>query len=261
MERRYFKEYYHLERKNWWFTVRRKILKERVAHLLGNPQNLSILNTGAATGSTSEMLTAFGNVVSLEYDAECCAFTREFMSPPMVLGSILDLPFGSESFDLVCAFDVIEHVEDDAKAVAEMYRVCKPGGYLAITVPAYMFLWGDHDIINQHYRRYTMPQLENLLAGSRGRIIYRSYFNSVLFLPIALFRVGMKLWKGIQPTKKSHTEASSDHEVLGTDGFFNKLFAGIFSIDRHLLKLGVRFPAGVSIMLFFKKDDTKTGAV
>jgi ubiquinone/menaquinone biosynthesis C-methylase UbiE len=127
MERTYYKEYYHLERKNWWFIVRRKILQERISKLLNHPKNLEILNAGAATGSTSEMLAAFGNVISLEYDEECCLFTKEILATPLVQGSILELPFADKQFDLVCAFDVIEHVEDDARAVAEMYRVCKPG--------------------------------------------------------------------------------------------------------------------------------------
>jgi SAM-dependent methyltransferase len=259
MERTYYKEYYHLERKNWWFIVRRKILQERISRLLNNPKDLEILNAGAATGSTSEMLSVFGNVVSLEYDEECCRFTREILTTPLVQGSILEMPFAGEHFDLVCAFDVIEHVEDDAVAVAEMYRVCKPGGYVAITVPAYMFLWGQHDVINQHYRRYTIKQLKTLAGQHNGKIIYTTYFNSGLFIPIAAFRILMRMVEKINIRKKQ--DASSDHEVFGTEGFFNKLLSGIFSIDRILLKCGVRFPMGVSIMLFFKKDEIKATAV
>lgn len=252
MERTYFNEYYHLERKNWWFLVRRKILHERIKKLLGSPKGISILNAGAATGSTSEMLSSFGNTISLEYDEECCRFTKEVLATPMVHGSILELPFENESFDLVCAFDVIEHVEDDHKAIGEMYRVCKPGGHLAITVPAYMFLWGKHDVVNQHYRRYTIKQLKKLVHEQNGKIIYTTYFNSVLFIPIALFRVTMRLFEKSGNNNKQ--QESSDHNIFGTEGPFNKLLAGLFSIDRYLLKWGFRFPAGVSIMLFFKKN-------
>jgi SAM-dependent methyltransferase len=259
MERTYYKEYYHLERKNWWFIVRQRILQERISRLLDNPQGLEILNAGAATGSTSEMLSVFGNVMSLEYDEECCRFTKEILSTPLVQGSILELPFADGHFDLVCAFDVIEHVEDDARAVAEMYRVCKPGGYIAITVPAYMFLWGQHDVINQHYRRYTMKQLKMLVEKQRGNIVYETYFNSGLFIPIAGFRVLMRLIEKVNFKKRQ--KVSSDHEVFGTEGFFNKLLSGIFSIDRYLLKWGIRFPMGVSIMLFFKKDEEKVKTV
>ena len=189
MDQQYFKEYYHLERVNWWFTVRRRILRDRIHRQLQSPKGIQSLNIGAATGTTSDMLTEFGEVMSVEYDQECCAFTKTFLSSPLIQGSITELPFENNSYDLVCAFDVIEHVADDAKAVEEMMRVCKPGGHIAITVPAYAFLWGEHDEINQHFRRYTKTELLKLLKNHKGKIVYQTYFNSVLFIPIAAFRL------------------------------------------------------------------------
>ena len=252
MDKAYFKEYYNLERKNWWFTVRRKILSERIDHILQHPEGISSLNVGAATGTTSDMLTAFGKVMSVEYDEDCCKFTESFLSTPIIQGSITELPFDNESFDLVCAFDVIEHVADDQKAVEELYRVCKTGGYIALTVPAYQFLWGPHDVVNQHFRRYTMKVLTALLATHSGTIVYKTYYNSILFIPIAIFRLLTRLANIFR--KKKEIPASSDHEVFGTDGFFNSILASLFSIDYYLLKLGIRFPAGVSVILFFKKQ-------
>lgn len=252
MDQQYFKEYYHLERVNWWFTVRRRILRDRIHRQLQSPKGIQSLNIGAATGTTSDMLTEFGEVMSVEYDQECCDYTKTFLKTPLIQGSITDLPFSNNSYDLVCAFDVIEHVEDDAKAVEEMMRVCKPGGYIAITVPAYAFLWGEHDVINQHFRRYTKTGLLKLLKNHPGKIVYQTYFNSILFLPIAAFRLLARGTSQLKGPKKETVE--SDHAIFGTEGFFNDLLAGIFSIDYFLLKWGFRFPAGVSIMVFFKKD-------
>lgn len=252
MEQSYFKEYYQLERENWWFTVRREILEERITHLLSNPTNISSLNIGAATGSTSDMLTRFGEVMSVEYDENCYQFTKSFLSTPIIQGSITELPFENNQYDLVCAFDVIEHVEDDVKAIDEMIRVCKPGGYIAITVPAYMFLWGPHDLVNHHFRRYTLKQLTTLIQQHPGSIIYTTYFNSLLFIPIAAFRIIAKWIESIKG--KTASIGQSDHGILGTNGIFNDLLAAIFKIDYYLLKWGIRFPSGVSIMLFFKKQ-------
>lgn len=252
MDQQYFEEYYHLERVNWWFTVRRKILSERINHLLNQPKGMQSLNIGAATGTTSDMLTDFGEVMSVEYDAQCCNYTKTFLSTPIIQGSITELPFANDSYDLVCAFDVIEHVEEDGKAIAEMIRVCKPGGHIAITVPAYMFLWGSHDLVNHHYRRYTLQQLTRLIHQHQGDIIYKTYFNSILFIPIAAFRIVTQLIEKIKG--KTSTIAQSDHTILGTNGFFNSLLAGIFKIDYYLLKWGIRFPFGVSIMIFFQKQ-------
>ncbi|MDP1843180.1 MAG: methyltransferase domain-containing protein [Sediminibacterium sp.] len=255
MEQSYFKEYYQLERVNWWFIVRRKILAERIGTLLNHPTRISSLNVGAATGTTSDMLTQFGEVMSVEYDEDCCKFTQPILSTPLIQGSITELPFENDQYDLVCAFDVIEHVEDDQKAINELFRVCKPGGHIAITVPAYAFLWGPHDVINQHFRRYTLPGLLQLFNKQKGRIIYKTYFNSILFLPIAIFRVAAKLFKSVSVTPSE--KGNSDHEIFGTAGFFNSLLAGLFNIDYHLLKHHIRFPAGVSIMVFFKKEELK----
>ncbi|PJE46664.1 MAG: hypothetical protein CUR34_08535 [Sediminibacterium sp.] len=251
MDQQYFKEYYHLERVNWWFTVRRRILRDRIHRQLQSPKGIQSLNIGAATGTTSDMLTEFGEVMSVEYDQECCDFTKTFLSTPLIQGSITELPFENNSYDLVCAFDVIEHVADDTKAVEEMMRVCKPGGHVAITVPAYAFLWGEHDEINQHFRRYTKTELLKLLKKHKGKIVYHTYFNSLLFIPIAVFRLLATGLSKLRGAKKKTVE--SDHAIFGTEGFFNNLLAGIFSIDYYLLKWGFRFPAGVSIMVFFKK--------
>lgn len=203
MDQSYFKEYYQLERVNWWFTIRRKILAERIGNLLNNPTNLQSLNIGAATGTTSDMLTEFGEVMSVEFDEACCDFTKTFLSTPIIQGSILELPFENESYDLVTAFDVIEHVADDVTSINEMYRVCKPGGHIVITVPAYQFLWGQHDVINQHYRRYTLTQLLNLLQQKNGKVIYKTYFNSILFIPISIFRLAARGCRKILGKKKT----------------------------------------------------------
>lgn len=252
MDRAYYNEYYNLERLNWWFTIRRKILSERISLILGKPTQLHSLNIGAATGSTSDMLKEFGDVMSIEFDQECCDFTKTFLTTPIIQGSILELPFENECYDLVTAFDVIEHVEDDVKSIDEMYRVCKPGGYIVITVPAYQFLWSEHDVVNHHYRRYTLNQLLHLLENKDGKIIYKTYFNSILFFPIVFFRL---LTSGLKKVfKNNEAESKSDSNVFGTKGFFNNFLSSIFKIDYYLLKWGFRFPAGVSIMLFFKKN-------
>src|SRR5690606_6783902 len=122
----------------------------------------------------------FGKVTSLEYDADCCAFTREKTGLEIIQGSVLELPFADNSFDLVCAFDIIEHVENDQKAVEEMLRVLKPGGSICVTVPAFMSLWTKHDDINLHFRRYRKEGLESLFNKAKGGIGQCFYFNSFL---------------------------------------------------------------------------------
>ena len=125
MDKNYYKEYYHLERSHWWFQARAHILMSHLKRILPPKKDLKILNVGAATGRSSELLMQFGEVMSVEYDKECFDFVAQNLKIPIVKGSILELPFEAEAFDLVCAFDVIEHVNDDYLAVMEMRRVCK----------------------------------------------------------------------------------------------------------------------------------------
>lgn len=254
MDQAYYKAYYHLERKHWWFLVRKKIIAERIRTLLHRPSNIKSLNVGAATGATSDMLAEFGSVMSIEYDAACTEFAKTYMTTTIEQGSILELPFEANQYDLVAALDVIEHVEDHQLAVQELWRVCKPGGHIAITVPAYAFLWSEHDVINHHFRRYTRNELTSLFQHLPGKLSYQTYYNSFLFLPIAAYRLlmnGWKKWRG----NSSKSEVKYDYEVLGTGGWINTVLSGIFHLDYYLLKAGIRFPAGVSIMIFFQKEN------
>jgi ubiquinone/menaquinone biosynthesis C-methylase UbiE len=246
MDINYFKEYYTLERSHWWFTARKKILESQVQNL-ATTSNIKILNIGVATGSTSEMLANFGQVTSVEFDHECCEFLRSELKMEVIEGSITELPFEANSFDLICAFDVVEHVKEHEKAVSEMKRVCKDSGTIFCTVPAFNFLWSQHDDINHHVRRYTRTEFSNLFSGS-GKINYSSYFNFFLFLPVACFRFVSKIF----PSAITRKGAGSDFTVKGSD-LFSNLFYHIFSSENALIKRHYSLPFGISYMLIWKK--------
>ena len=191
MQHDYYKEYYELERNHWWFVAREGILSNYIQQLIQQEKlpsaDLKILNVGCGPGRSSEYLSKFGKVTSIEYDKFCCEFASEKTGLEIINGSITELPFSDNSFDLVCAFDVIEHVEDDLLAVNEMKRVVKDEGIIFITVPAYMSLWSHHDEINQHFRRYKLHEVDRLFKFDKnGKTIFSSYFNFFLFLPITL---------------------------------------------------------------------------
>jgi ubiquinone/menaquinone biosynthesis C-methylase UbiE len=246
MDKNYYKEYFSLERNHWWFKVRAKIILLLIDKSLAkNDSNKqTVLNIGAATGKTSEILAKYGEVTSLEYDKECCEFVNENLPIKVINGSILELPFADNTFDLVCAFDVIEHVEDDKLALAEMKRVCKPNGLITVTVPAFMSLWSHHDIVNQHFRRYTKSNLTQLFTGNSLNYTVATYYNSILFLPIFMFRLFTK----IIPQKWIRKGAGSDATLGSEDGLVNKIMYQIFNIELTLLK-AMKFPFGVSIFM------------
>ncbi len=203
---------------------------------------LSILNVGAGTGYTSHLLSVFGDVTSLEYDLECCRLARETWQLPFDHGTVEQLPYDDGCYDLVCAFDVLEHVEDDVSAALELRRVCKPGGVVLVTVPAFMFLWSDHDVINHHERRYRMADLKTLFRDEE--IIYASYFNCYLFPLVSTVRLAQRLSK----LWRKGGEVRSDFDRW-KPGVFDRLWFRIFRAESVRLEQHKSFPYGVSLLL------------
>lgn len=253
MDKNYFKDYYILERNHWWFKARLEILEELVSKFFEKTKTEppKILNAGVATGATSFMLEKFGKVTSLEYDQACCEFLRETVNLEVTQGSLTALPYNDHSFDMVCAFDVIEHIEDDVTAVSEIKRVLKPNGKIFLTVPAYMFLWSEHDVINHHFRRYTSANFSSLIQKADLNIAYKSYFNFLLFLPIAAARTASNF---LQKFKKKGNKKISDFQKFKTEGLVDKLFYKIFKSEKGLIKRKFRLPFGVSLLLVADKS-------
>lgn len=245
MDSTYFKEYYHLERNHWWFLARMEILEERI-RAISNGDQLRILNVGVATGASSEMMQQFGEVVSVEYDEACCDFLINQLQMPVTHASLTDLPFPDKSFDLVCAFDVIEHIADHAKAAEEMQRVLRPNGNFVITVPAFMFLWSNHDVVNHHMRRYRLPEIRKLVEATGFIISRQTYFNFLLFTPIAFTRIAEKRFK---KTPKNSSSSGSDAEKFENQGLANKIFYHVFRLEKYFFRMRLYMPFGISIYL------------
>lgn len=247
MDKNYYVEYFDLERNNWWFKARQEIIRDQILQVIGSNRNLNILNIGVATGATSVMLNEFGTVKSVEYDTDCFNFVKEKLSLDLEQGSILDLRFEPNTYDLVCAFDVIEHVEDDKSAINEMLRVCKPGGFTFVTVPAFMSLWSQHDVVNHHFRRYKLNQLKQLFQQNAS-ILNLSYFNALLFLPIYSVRILGKIF----PFLFKREGSGSDFGMFKSE-ILNKLFYRIFILEKYYLNLKLKFPLGVSAFVLATK--------
>jgi SAM-dependent methyltransferase len=247
MEPAYYDEYYRNEREHWWFRARESILRRQMERMIAAgtlPARPKILNIGAATGRSSEWLGELGDVVSLEYDGDCCRLTRARTGLEIVEGTVLDLPWEDDSFDAVCAFDVIEHVEDDAGAVAEMKRVCRRGGILFVTVPASPLLWSEHDEINHHFRRYRIGQLESLFKGCDTLLC--SGFNSLLFAPIAVHRVVRRIMDRLSPPRNRPLKSDFSRSQFSV---INGLLESLFGLESLWLSRGIGLPWGVSAMI------------
>jgi SAM-dependent methyltransferase len=158
------------------------------------------------------------------------------------------LPVPDDAFDVVCALDVIEHIDDDRAAARELWRICKPGGLLVVTVPAYEWLWGEHDDINDHKRRYTRRQLQSCLAEPRAEFLKLSYMNTVLAPPVMLFRGLKNLGRN-----NRHQQAAPRSDVFDFPPLLNKSLEKLFSAEAAWLKHG-RLPFGISLICVARKS-------
>ena len=168
----------------WWYRARAKLLRVALEeHLQGAHR---ILDVGSADGPSVRWLEGRAQKVALDLDPRGLA-------PGGVCGSVLQLPFADGTFDVVTAFDVIEHCDPERRAVDELYRVLAPGGRLLASVPAYQWAWTGFDVDNGHHRRYTRARAAAALERSGFGVNRATYAFSAVFPFFAAERLVRRL--------------------------------------------------------------------
>lgn len=230
-----------LQADHWWFRGRRTILSGLI-ETLDLPKPAQILEVGCGPGGNLGMLRAFGEVTGLEPDDASRTYAAENAGVRVVGGHLPDgLPFAPASFDLACAFDVIEHVDQDAASVAAIAALVKPGGYLATTVPGQPWMWSRHDEAHHHKRRYRLGAYRRLFEAAGLTIVKASYFNTLLFAPIATIRA----------LKMATRSTAADDDAMPPESI-NNLLADLFGAELGWLK-HAPLPIGVSIVLIARR--------
>lgn len=230
------------ESRHWWFCGRRQILT-RVLACLGLAKTSRILEIGSGTGGNLAMLAQFGTVSALEMDDTARALAAEKTGGAFDIraGHCPDqIPFTGEQFNLICLFDVLEHIPDDAATLATLPGLLAPGGKVVLTVPAYRWLWGAHDVYLHHQRRYSASELKQKIAAAGFELETFSYFNTLLFPLAALVRLKERL-VGNQQASGGAIPAEPINGVL----------KHVFALERYLLP-SIKLPFGVSLLAVLK---------
>lgn len=241
MEDSYESDTLAVEDRHWWYRGRRRIVLDVVASLSLPPQP-RILDAGCGSGRNLVELSGFGTVVGLEPSSRGAEVARARGVGEVVMAGVDPMPFDDSHFDLVTCLDVIEHIEDDRGALAEMRRVTRPEGVLVITVPAYPRLWSSHDELNRHCRRYTRPELLSRAAEAGWRPLRTTHFNALLLPVAAAWRLGDRL---------RTSQAPPTSELVRTPTSLNWLLEQPLRAEAALLRTGRRIPAGLSLVGIF----------
>lgn len=236
MERVVYDRMAELDEVHWWYRARRDVLAALIRHRIPLPQSPRILEIGCGTGHNLQMFAQFGHVDALEVDPEARALAEQRLGRPVAYAPLPGLDgVAEQSFDLIAALDVIEHIEDDAAALESIAQRLRPGGRFLMTVPAHQWMWSAHDVVNHHVRRYSKLQLSELVRGSSMKLEALGYFNSLLFPLIASARIAGKLM------------GRSDSDDRLPPAPMNLALRHVFSLERHLIG---RLPLTTGVSLF-----------
>ncbi|MCR9219915.1 MAG: methyltransferase domain-containing protein [Alphaproteobacteria bacterium] len=227
-----------LEERHWWFVCRRRLFARELARA-GVAKDAAMLDVGTSTGTNLRMLRDAGyhDVTGLDMSDEAIRYCRDKGLGDVRKGDICAMPFPDARFDAVLATDIVEHVDDDAAALAEIRRVLKPGGLALLTVPAFEQLWGAQDDLSHHKRRYRLPRFCALVEETGLEVERRYHFNYLLFAPI---------WLARQIIRRSGATRRSENHINAPG--LNELLTLLFEIDCRTAPL-VRPPFGVSILV------------
>lgn len=235
MERVVYQQMAELDERHWWFRARRKIIADLIRRECNVPTGAQILEIGCGTGHNLAMLSAFGHVDGLELDEEARSISekrlgRKVMSSPLPeIAEVKD-----RHYDLIGAFDVIEHIDDDRAALASIAAKLKPAGKLIMTVPAHQWMWSAHDVVNHHKRRYSRRALKRLVEGSPLKLERIGYFNSLLF-PLAVAERAL-----------SKARRKQEANVKLPAAPLNNLLEKLFETERYLVGR-LPLPPGLSL--------------
>jgi len=236
MERIVYRQMAELDQRHWWYRARREVIASLIARRVRPPKDATILEIGCGTGHNLAMLAGFGHVDAVELDEEASVIAEQRLGRAVWRAPLPELEGVPERhYDLIGAFDVIEHIDDDAGALAAIASRLKPDGKLVITVPAHNWMWSAHDVVNHHKRRYSKRQLARLIDASPLRRDAVGYFNSLLF-PLA-----------VAERLSSRLRGKDDADVKLPPALLNSALERAFASERYVIG---RVPMTAGLSLF-----------
>lgn len=237
---------YDLEDFYWWFIARRTLADELIVQETSGRGPQRVLDIGCGTGANMKAFSRRNTTFGIDLSIQALHFCQKRGIQTVALSSVEQLPFNDGTFDVITALDILEHADDDLQALREIRRVSRSTGLLFIAVPAYGFLWSEHDEALKHRRRYTAYELRNKLTITGYQVLRMSYFITTLFFPIFAFRI----WQGL--FKKS-IQPRTSLRIL--PAWLNGLLIGLLALERKAFAW-MNLPFGVSVIALARPTET-----
>ena len=243
-ENDFFDRLIKVEENSFWFCARNKLITWTIKKYFPHIKNF--LEVGCGTGFVlSGINHAFPNLDL--YGSEGLAHGLKFASNRVPNATLFQMdarsiPF-KEEFDLVGAFDMLEHVSEDKEVLQQMYKAIKPGGGLILTVPQHQFLWSKMDEFAHHYRRYNLQELKTKVESCGFKIVRMTSFVTFLLPLFFLSRLKFKISKS----------EKIDMSEFNLNKCINLLLEKVLDLECLFIKLGISLPIGSSLLLVARK--------
>jgi SAM-dependent methyltransferase len=240
MDERLMNTMLELDDRHWWYRGRRRVIRAELDRLPLAP-GARVLDAGCGSGRTLEELDRYGEVFGIELDPGAAEMARARGRGEVRVGRLEELPWEEAYFDLITCLDVIEHTPDDRVTLRELRRVCKRGGFLLVTVPAYQSLWSTHDVANHHFRRYSRAMLRTAAGDAGWRVRRMTSFNGLLLGPAAAVRLA---------ERRRLRQPDGDYKpdlTLGPE-WLNSVLEQPLRLEARWLAGGRTLPAGLSLL-------------
>ena len=247
------------EDRHWWFATRTRAILSYLDRYLDLGQDCRVLDVGCGAANMSHHLRHYGAVVGVDSNPKPLEIARQ-RGLEAYQGMADDLPFGAAEFDLVALLDTVEHVPTEDRVFAECRRVLRGpdaaagrgGGKLLVTVPAFMFLWSQNDVINMHQRRYTAATLQDKLRQHGFKVLRISYNNFFVF-PIAAALILLRRGRAEPKLASPHFDADAYQvEMEPASPLVNTILTGVGKLEVSLLRR-INLPWGTSIIAIAEK--------
>ena len=235
------------ETRHFWFRGFRAFVMPLLQHAAAGRPDTRLLDCGCGTGANVELLDTFGRAYGFDLAETGLRIGREAGRTRLARATVAAVPFPTAAFDIVTSFDVLYSLadRDEQAAIAEMYRLLKPGGFAIVNVAAMRMLRGDHSVLSREVRRYGRGELRTRMERAGFLVERLTYTNATLFPALAIARL-------IQRRRGLRREPEADAEISVPPAPINAIMTGVMRLEALWLR-AFDAPFGSSLLCLARK--------